>query len=55
MTIDHGHHEPPWSVAANDRDEHRSASRLAPEWREPRRVGSAWVDEPDLPDWDEPA
>lgn len=58
MTIDHGHHEPPWSVAANDRDEHRSASRHAPAWWEGRRVGDRVVEDPDLPDlseWDEPA
>ena len=52
---DYGHHEPPWSVVSNDADEHRSARRHTPAWQEGTRVGDRIVEDPDLPDWDEPA
>lgn len=43
------------SVVAQDADEARSARHHEPAWRDQRRVGSAWVEDPDLPEWDEPA
>lgn len=56
MTVDYGHHEPPWSVVANDRQEAADARRHEPAWREQRRVGDRWAEQPDVPDeWDEPA
>jgi len=42
------------SVVDNDRDEARGARLTAPTWREGRRVGDRYVEQPDLPDWDEP-
>jgi len=48
-------HRRPETVVAQDADEHRSASRHAPAWWEGRRVGDRIVQEPDLPEWDEPA